>query len=106
VTTALSTLLRLLSPRRSLASRMVARSNLMGAIALVALCLAGFCLGQQLDMATCLQKGQEMDQNSLLMTLAPCQSGASAACCEAGQNLAGLMSSAPLAGCLCYQVPR
>lgn len=34
--------------------------------------------------------------------LAPCQSGASEACCTAINNLAAIGGSGPLAGCLCY----
>lgn len=38
--------------------------------------------------------------------LAPCQRGATASCCEAGQNLAGFNDKAPLPGCECCFRPR
>lgn len=38
--------------------------------------------------------------------LAPCQRGATASCCEAGQNLAGFNDKAPLPGCECCFHPR
>ncbi|GAX83135.1 hypothetical protein CEUSTIGMA_g10561.t1 [Chlamydomonas eustigma] len=79
----------------------------IGAILSLSVPRGGLCLDTSTpnkvppDDATCTAQFNALGQNVLLQRLSPCQVGATPECCEAGQNLAGFRSSAPLAGCLC-----
>ncbi|KAG1678969.1 hypothetical protein FOA52_013032 [Chlamydomonas sp. UWO 241] len=57
---------------------------------------------QRLARDECTSTASALSEDDVVRELTPCASGATAACCEAGQKWAGLNEGAPLAGCLCY----
>lgn len=56
------------------------------------------------SLLQCLQASQNLDENSLMLSLAPCAAGTSAACCDAARPILDVGGTGPVAGCVCSEL--